>query len=82
MKTSAYVIGSVEMMIGIVMLSVTSVIKEVMPVLGRVAYQAAAAGSYSARDYAVNFPFVTAAAILFIAAGVLQMVYFGVMKKQ
>ena len=49
--------SSVEIVIGALILSITSIIKNVLPVLGRVAYQAAAAGSYSPMNYDTSFTF-------------------------
>lgn len=81
MKKASYIIGSIEIIIGIVLLCVTSIIKQVMPVLGRVAYQAAAAGGYSASNYEISFPFVTVSSIVLIVLGLLQICYFGFIKK-
>lgn len=81
MKQAAYIIGSIEITVGIILLSIASLIKQVMPVLGQVAYQAAAAGGYSASNYEVSFPFVTVASIVLIGLGLVQMVYFGIIKK-
>ncbi len=81
MKQAAYIIGSIEITVGIILLSIASLIKQVMPVLGRVAYQAAAAGGYSASNYEVSFPFVTVASIVLIVLGLFQICYFGIIKK-
>ena len=81
MKQAAYIIGSIEITVGIILLSIASLIKQVMPLLGRVAYQAAAAGGYSASNYEVSFPFVTVASIVLIVLGLLQICYFGIIKK-
>ena len=81
MKQASYIIGSVEIIVGIILLSITSIVKQVMPVLGRVAYQAAAAGGYSASNYEVSFPFVTVASIVLIGLGLVQILYFGIIKK-
>ena len=81
MKQAAYIIGSIEITVGIILLSIASLIKQVMPILGRVAYQAAAAGGYSASNYEVSFPFVTVASIVLIVLGLLQIYYFGIIKK-
>ena len=75
MKKTAYILGSIEIILGMLLLCAHSMIQNVMPVLGRMAYQAAAAGSYSPRDYEVTMPFVIAAAIVLILAGIAQMIY-------
>lgn len=74
MKQSVYIMSSVEIVIGALILSITSIIKNVLPVLGRVAYQAAAAGSYSPRDYNVSFALATTIAVLLIVIGIGQFV--------
>ena len=74
MKQSVYIMSSVEMVVGALILSITSIIKNVLPVLGRVAYQAAAAGSYSSMDYKTSFAFANTIAVLLIIVGVGQMV--------
>ena len=81
MKKAVYIIGSIEVIVGIMLLSIASIIKQVMPILGRVAYQAAAAGSYSAMNYAISFPFVTSVSIVLIVLGIVQICYFGIIKK-
>ena len=81
MKQAAYIIGNIEITVGIILLSIASLIKQVMPFLGRVAYQAAAAGGYSASNYEVSFPSVTVASIVLIVLGLLQICYFGIIKK-
>ena len=81
MKKAAYIIGSIEVIVGIMLLSIASIIKQVMPILGRAAYQAAAAGGYSASNYKVSFPFVTVASIVLIGLGLVQIFYFGIIKK-
>lgn len=80
MKKAAYILGSLEIMIGILLLCANTIIKSVMPVLGRVAYQAAAAGSYSPRDYAVSMPLLIVSAIFLILIGSAQL-FFGVLRK-
>lgn len=76
MKKSAYILGSVEIILGILLICTTSIIKNVLPVLGRIAFQAAAAGSYSPSDFDISFPGVTIASVILIVAGVAQIGYF------
>lgn len=57
--------------IGICILFITNILNEVFPMLGRVAYQAAMAGSYSPNNYIVNFTVINLFAILLILVGVL-----------
>lgn len=74
MKKSVYIMSSIEIIIGAIILSQCSIIKIVLPELGRVVYQAAAAGSYSPMLYKVSFPLATFFGVGLIAAGVVQMI--------
>jgi len=75
MKNTAYILGSIEFILGALVLATISVVKGVIPMLGRVAYQAAAAGSYSPSNYEVSFPLATFIAVVMIVVGLLQIVY-------
>lgn len=55
--------------IGICILFTTSILNKVLPMLGRAAYQAAAAGGYSPSDYVMNFIVINFFAILLIVIG-------------
>ena len=74
MKKSVYIMSSIEIIVGTFIISICSILKNTLPVLGRVAYQAAAAGSYSPRDYNVSFAFATTIAVLLIVIGIGQIV--------
>ena len=81
MKKVGYIMGSIEMLLGALLLSITSIIKEVVPKLGRVAFQAAMKGSYSPNEYVVSFPLVNIIAIVLIVFGILQIVIFAFRKE-
>lgn len=57
--------------IGICILFITNILNEVFPIMGRFAFQAAMAGSYSPSDYKVNFTVINLFAILMILVGVI-----------
>lgn len=80
MKKAVYIMGSLEIMLGAFLLGMMSMIKNALPALGRVAFQAAMKGSYSPSEYDVSFPIVTMISIALIVFGVLQVLY-GVLKK-
>ena len=80
MKKTAYILGSIEIILGILLMCTHQIIQTVLPVLGRVAFQAAAAGSYSPRDYEVSMPLVIIAAVVLILAGIAQMIHFAARK--
>ena len=84
-KNSMYILGSVETIIGLLiiccvstfsahMVNTVSIIKQVIPKLGFVAYQGAAAGSYSPGNYNMSFGIVNFIAVLFIVIGIFQIV--------
>lgn len=72
-KSIIYIMSSIEIVIGAFILSICSIIKNTLPILGRVAYQAAAVGSYSPRDYNVLFALATTIAVLLIIVGIGQL---------
>lgn len=80
MKKAVYILGSVEIILGVLLLCINTIIMSVLPVLGRVAFQAAAAGSYSPQDYAVSMPLLTVATVILIAVGAAQLVFFVIRK--
>ncbi|GGM43665.1 hypothetical protein GCM10011351_32060 [Paraliobacillus quinghaiensis] len=57
--------------IGICILFITTILIEVVPMMGRVAFQAAMAGSYSPSDYTINFTVINLFAIILILVGVI-----------
>lgn len=73
--------SSIEMIIGAIILSQCSIIKIVLPELGRVAYQAAAAGSYDPMLYKVSFPLATFIGAALIVVGVAQMIISAIKNK-
>lgn len=56
--------------IGICILFTTSILNKVFPMLGRAAFQAAMAGSYSPDDYIMNFTAINIMAVLMIIVAV------------
>ena len=72
MKTNFFIIGSIEASLGMFVLCITSILKEIMPVIGYAAYQGAAAGSYNPGNYKLSFGFPNFLAVILVVAGVLQ----------
>ncbi len=60
--------------VGLVLVAVGTLTQQVMPVIGRAAYQAAAAGSYSPGDYHLNLIWFYVIAVIVIALGIAQFV--------
>ncbi|MBQ8424399.1 MAG: hypothetical protein IJY25_02310 [Bacilli bacterium] len=73
-KNSMYILGSIETIIGLLIVCCVYIIKQVIPKLGFVAYQGAAAGSYNPGNYNMSFGIVNFIAIIFILIGMLQIV--------
>ncbi len=48
----------------------TGLLNTVMPKIGKAAFQAAMAGSYSADDYVMDFTFINSSAVFLIVGGV------------
>ena len=74
-KSNLYVLGSIEAIIGSIIICVTSIIKELIPKLGYIAYQNAATMSYDPTKYEMSFGITNFIAIILIALGLLQIVY-------
>lgn len=72
MKKSMYIIGSLEAVLGALVLWATKLISGIIPLLGRIAFQAASAGSYSPGDYAVESPFLSLVGWVLVLAGIVQ----------
>lgn len=72
MKKTLYIMGSIEALTGFILICVTSIIKELMPVLGYIAYQEAAAGSYNAKNYQTSFSIVAVLASILVVVGIMQ----------
>jgi len=66
-KTNAPVIGIVT---GLVLIALGMLAQKIMPLLGRAAFQAAAAGSYTSADYQLDLSGYYVVAVLVIGVGV------------
>ena len=75
MKKSLFIIGSVEISLGVFVLCITSILKELMPVIGYAAYQGAAAGSYNPGNYSLSFGLPNFLAVILIIAGAVQILF-------
>lgn len=73
MEKTVYIMSSIEIIVGAIILSICSIVKNTLPILGRVAYQSAAAGSYSPLSYDVSFTLANTIAVLLILVGFAQM---------
>lgn len=68
LKTSR---GLISVVTGLVLIALGQLAQQLMPVVGRAAYQAAAAGSYSAEYYQLSLTGYYWTAVILIVLGVL-----------
>lgn len=73
MKKEYFIMGSIETVLGLLVLCTTSILTELMPKIGYAAYQGAAAGSYSPGNYEMSFGLPNTIAVVLIIAGVVQL---------
>ncbi len=71
MKKILFFFCNLMSIIGLCILFFTSLLNKIFPMLGRVAFQAAMAGSYSPSDYKINFTVINLCATLMIVVGVI-----------
>lgn len=76
MNKIGFVFSGVFISIGIITILITNIIIRVIPVIGRVAFQAAAAGSYNPDEYHINFGEVNLLALALIVVGTVFGYYF------
>ena len=74
MKKEMYILGSIEIVLGVLIWCLTSILKELMPVIGYVAFQNAMKGSYAPDNYELSFGLPNMLAVILIIAGALQMI--------
>ena len=75
MKKIAFVFSAIVSIIGILVLFTTSILNHIMIMIGRAAFQAAAAGSYSPDDYVINFAAINTMAAILIIIGLCLCIY-------
>jgi len=73
MKRTAFILGSIEAILGLLILCTVSMLREIMPLIGYAAFQAAAAGSYSPGAYALSFTLPSLIAVILVIAGAAQL---------
>ena len=73
MKKVIYIGGSIEIICGLLLLSTVAILKEVFPLLGRLAFQVAMTGGFSPNDYSSSFFTVTVVGIVFLVLGGIQL---------
>lgn len=74
MKKTAFIFSCLFIVLGIITMIITSILNEVIPKLGYVAFQAAARGEYSPTSYKMNFSFANFLASVMIIAGIIGII--------
>lgn len=69
MKKIAFVFSCLFILLGLITIITTSILNELIPKLGYMAFQAAAAGSYSLNSYKMQFSCANILAFIMIASG-------------
>jgi len=69
LKKIGFIFSNLYILLGAITLIITSILNEVMPKLGRVAFETVASGNFSESYYKMNFSFVNFLAIVLIIAG-------------
>lgn len=74
MKKMMYAFGCVEIISGLLLLAIVDLLKSIFPLLGRIAFQAAMAGSYTANNYIFSAPIAIVIAIVLLITGAIQII--------
>lgn len=81
MRKIGFIIGSVEIVLGLISLIITSLIQQVIPKIARMCFMFNN-GSFGESDYMINTEFCNAIASCLCLVGVLTIIYFVVLKKE
>lgn len=81
MKKTGLIIGSIEIIVGLLALMATSVITQVIPKMARIQFMSTS-GTFTEVDYTPNFTFANGLAVILCLLGVLTILYFVFMQKE
>lgn len=81
MKKTGLIVGSIEVILGLISLLATSIIKEVIPKIASIFFMFNT-GNFSEKDYAPDFGFANVIAVCLCLIGLLTCVYFVFIKKE
>lgn len=71
MKKIGFAFSCISILMGITTVIVTSILNEIMPKMGRVAFQTVTSGSYSPSVYLMDFTFANVLSVIMIIVGIL-----------
>lgn len=81
MNKIRFIFAGITFFVGLITLLLTSIIKSIIPMLGYIAFQIAAKGSYEAKNYAISFEAVNIASIILVLLGIIAMIVFCLKEK-
>lgn len=76
MNRIGFLLSGLLSIIGIITLMVTSFTTKIIPKIGYMVYQSAAAGSYTPSNYAISFDYCNKIAIIAIIVGIVLSLFF------
>lgn len=81
MRRTGFIIGSIEIILGLISLIITSLIQEVIPKIARMCFMFNN-GGFGEREYIINTEFCNAIAVCLCLVGALTIIYFVILKKE
>lgn len=70
-----YIFSLILIIIGIISLFITSFANQLMPKIGRVAFQTATFGTYNSLEYSMDFVFINRSSYFLIIIGIIFSIY-------
>ncbi|MEG0353756.1 MAG: hypothetical protein RSD26_09475 [Cellulosilyticaceae bacterium] len=80
MRKIGFIIGSIEIILGLISLIITSLIQQVIPKIARMCF-IFNNGSFGESDYIINVGFSNAISVCLCLVGVVTIIYFIISKK-
>ena len=81
MKKIGFIIGSIEVIFGLVSLLVTSLISQVIPKIARICFMFNL-GSFTENDYFINVGFANTISVCLCVIGIITIAFFVFIKKE
>jgi len=82
MNKIAFLLSGLLGLLGLITIVTTRIIAKIMPAIGYAAFQQAAAGSFNAQNYYINFREVNLMAIISMVISILLMITFYMKEKR
>lgn len=81
MKKVGFIIGSIEIVLGLISLLITSITVQIIPKIARMCFMFSL-GSFSESDYIINIGFANIISICLCLIGIITIVYFVFIRKE